>query len=476
MSETPSLGLPLFAAEQAQKHVTHNEALSALDAIVQLAVKDRGLAAPPGSPAAGDRYIVAAGASGAWAGHESEIAAWQNGAWEFYAPREGWRAWVDDENLLLVHDGADWADAASFVSVLQNLALLGIGTNADGTNPFSAKLNKALWTARNVAEGGDGDLRYTLNKETGTDVLSLLLQTGFSGRAEIGLIGDDDLLIKVSADGSAWKDALRINKSSGILELPQGTSWSREKLAANRTYHVNAATGSDSNTGLTGGTAFASIQKAVDVVAGIDMAGFSVTINVAAGSYAGFNCRPIVGGNVSIIGDEVTPANVVVAGTADHAVECENSPGGVWLIVGLKLTATSIFNGIMVGAGSSLQFRNIDFGTAIFHMQARNGGLCEAVGNYTISAGANRHMSGNTFGTMRVQGRTVTLTGTPAFAQYFAEAVSGLVVANGNTYSGSATGPRYSVTLNGVINTASGGASYFPGNSAGAAATGGQYA
>jgi len=77
MSETPSLGLPLLAAEQAQKHVTHNEAISALDALVQLAVKDRGLAAPPGSPAAGDRYIVAAGASGAWAGHESEIAAWQ---------------------------------------------------------------------------------------------------------------------------------------------------------------------------------------------------------------------------------------------------------------------------------------------------------------------------------------------------------------------------------------------------------------
>ena len=93
--------------------------------------------------------------------------------------------------------------------MLQNLALLGIGTTADATNPFSAKLNKALWTAKTAAEGGDGDLRYTMNKETAADVLSLLLQRGFSGRAEIGLIGDDDLTFKVSPDGSTWVDGAR---------------------------------------------------------------------------------------------------------------------------------------------------------------------------------------------------------------------------------------------------------------------------
>ena len=74
MPETVSLGLPLLVAEQAQKHVTHNEALRALDAIVQLSVKDRDLAAPPGSPAEGDRYIVAASPTGAWAGHAGDIA------------------------------------------------------------------------------------------------------------------------------------------------------------------------------------------------------------------------------------------------------------------------------------------------------------------------------------------------------------------------------------------------------------------
>jgi hypothetical protein len=224
MPETASLALPLLVAEQAQKHVTHNEALRALDAIVQTSVKDRDLATPPGSPADGDRYIVAASATDEWAAHEDEIAAWQDGAWGFYAPREGWRSWVDDEDVLLVFDGAGWADYSLAIDVLQNLSRLGVGTTADATNPFAAKLNKALWTALTAGEGGDGDLRYTLNKETAADVLSLLLQSGFSGRAEIGLISDDDLSIKVSPDGSAWSEAVRVDKDTGAVDFPSGSS------------------------------------------------------------------------------------------------------------------------------------------------------------------------------------------------------------------------------------------------------------
>ena len=148
---------------------------------MQLSVKDRDLATPPGSPAEGDRYIVAASPTGAWAGHAADIAVWQDGAWDFHDPREGWRAWVEDENTLLAFDGTAWTDITPTITALQNLTLLGVGTTADATNPFSAKLNKALWTAKTAAEGGDGDLRYTMNKETATDVLSLLMQTGLFG-------------------------------------------------------------------------------------------------------------------------------------------------------------------------------------------------------------------------------------------------------------------------------------------------------
>src|SRR6185503_19920288 len=212
MPNTVSLGLPLLVAEQAQKHVTHNEALRALDAIVQLSVKDRDLGVPPGSPAEGDRYIVAASPTGVRAGHAADIAIYQDGAWDFHDPLEGWRCWVDDENVFLIFNGSAWVDWGAALGAIQNLALLGLGTTADSTNPFSAKLNKALCTAKTAAEGGDGDLRYTMNKETTSDVVSVLLQKGFSGRAEIGLIGDDDLLIKVSADGSAFVNALKFDK------------------------------------------------------------------------------------------------------------------------------------------------------------------------------------------------------------------------------------------------------------------------
>jgi hypothetical protein len=103
---TTHLLLPWILAAQAQKHVTHNEALRLLDGLVQLAVLDRDLTAPPGSPADGDRYIVASGANGDWAGWDLNVALFTDGAWLRLPPRAGWRAWVEDEGLLLVHDGS----------------------------------------------------------------------------------------------------------------------------------------------------------------------------------------------------------------------------------------------------------------------------------------------------------------------------------------------------------------------------------
>jgi hypothetical protein len=224
MPETQSLKLPLLIAEQAQKHVTHNEALRLLDAIVQLSVIDRDLTAPPGTPSDGDRYIIAAGSTGVWTGHAGDIAVYQDGAWDFREPGEGWRCWVEDESAFLIFNGGSWVDWGTALGVLQNLSLLGVGTTADATNPFSAKLNNALLTAKYTSEGGDGDLGCTLNKEADADSVSILFQRAFSGRAEFGLIGDNDLIFKVSPDGSSWTEALRIDKDDGSLQTSAGTN------------------------------------------------------------------------------------------------------------------------------------------------------------------------------------------------------------------------------------------------------------
>jgi hypothetical protein len=109
MDTTDNLGLPYIAAAQAQKHVTHNEALRNLDALVHLMVLDKDLSSPPASPAAGDRYIVGAGPTGAWSGQGGNIAAWQDGAWAFHAPRGGWLAWIADESRLYAWRAGAWA-------------------------------------------------------------------------------------------------------------------------------------------------------------------------------------------------------------------------------------------------------------------------------------------------------------------------------------------------------------------------------
>lgn len=223
MENTPNLDLPYIMPSQAQKHVTHNEALDALDALVQLSVIDRDLASPPASPVEGDRYIVGAAATGDWAGQEEKVAVFRDAGWLCLSPRVGWVAFVADEEAQLYFDGAAWRPLAGGTGETQNLPLLGVGTVADAENPFAAKVNKALWTAREVTEGGDGDLRFTMNKETSANTTSVLFQSGYSGRAEIGLTGTDNLSVKVSPDGSTWHQAWSIDSTNGMLTLAGAT-------------------------------------------------------------------------------------------------------------------------------------------------------------------------------------------------------------------------------------------------------------
>ena len=240
MTDSPNLALPFIEGGELLPDVTLNEALRLIDTLVQLAVADRDLNAPPSSPADGQRWIVKASPSptGAWAGHGNHVAAWQDGAWVFSVPKAGWLAFVVDEGVLIAWSGTAWAaalDVVGGITALQNLVLLGVGTTADATSPLSAKLNNALWTAKTVAEGGDGNLRYKMSKESAGKTLSLLLQDNFSGRAEVGLTGDDNFHFKVSADGTSWLDAITIDKSTAKLTLGAGftdQAATRAQLAA----------------------------------------------------------------------------------------------------------------------------------------------------------------------------------------------------------------------------------------------------
>ena len=219
---TPRLGLSWVMPNQAQKHVTVNETFGRLDAMVCAHALSRAVLAQPESPSEGDCYILASGFTGAdwqhWAAND--LVYFQDGAWHRIAARKGLIVFVADEAASLVFQGSDWMPIVQQVSFLNDLTGLGIGTSADATNAFAAKLNTTLWTARYEDEGGTGDLRYTLNKQSSAKALSLVFQSNWSGRAEFGLTGNDDFTLKTSADGAGWIDNLVLRAVGGPVNLP----------------------------------------------------------------------------------------------------------------------------------------------------------------------------------------------------------------------------------------------------------------
>lgn len=219
MSQTsPRLTLPFIQPAQAQKHVTHNEAVRALDMLVQLSFEDDALSAPPPAPSEGDCYVIASGSSGAWSGQDGAIAAFLDGLWQFHTPRAGWRGYVLAREARVVFDGTQWHEITP--SAVQAASLIGLGMQADSSAPFAAKLNAALWSALYSADGGTGNLIQTLNKETGGNDVGLVLQEDFQTRALIGLFGDNRLRLSVTPDGSNFNDAFSIDPATGIANQP----------------------------------------------------------------------------------------------------------------------------------------------------------------------------------------------------------------------------------------------------------------
>jgi hypothetical protein len=362
---TTHLLLPHILAAQAQKHVTHNEALRVLDAMVQLSVLDRTRTTPPPSSADGDRHLVASGATGLWAGWDLNVAFWVDGVWMRLVPRPGWLVWIAAEQVFVVWIGTAWdpvgvpqdvsdaifslvKDADPTKKALFSLSGITTGTTRTftlpntsselailaGTQTFtgnktfsgtltasgtvtvsaaSASIGTATTTATygmgtgatttgvtktvNLGTGGasgsttvvnigsatagaggstvvntptvtfanavtqvgmpqanvtaqllglggatadsynrvsvntpallfnnaGAGIEATVNKAAAGNDAAFAFKTGFSARALIGLLGNDDFSFKVSPDGSAFFDAIRIDRTSGQVELPQPT-------------------------------------------------------------------------------------------------------------------------------------------------------------------------------------------------------------------------------------------------------------
>jgi hypothetical protein len=126
MPETPRLALPLIAAGQAQKDVTHNEAVLALDRLVALVVTSRSLMVPPATPQSGACYIVPSVGEAAWGHPAGTLLHWQGGGWLPQLPRDGQIALLSDEGLMLIHRGswqAHWPVAGLAIASRSVLAV-----------------------------------------------------------------------------------------------------------------------------------------------------------------------------------------------------------------------------------------------------------------------------------------------------------------------------------------------------------------
>jgi len=220
---SPFLDLPYIQPAQAQKHVTHNEALEVLDAVVHLSVVSRTTPQPPDpATASGARYIVPVDALGDWADQPAgTLAIAQTAGWMYLVPRTGWLAHVQDTDGLVVYGTAGWAAPESAALDLQNTAGLGIGASWDATNRLSVASPATL-----LSHAGS-DHRMVINKAAPADTASMVFQSTWSGRAEMGLAGDDRFRLKVSADNATYHTALQADPASGKVIFPSGAEVSQ---------------------------------------------------------------------------------------------------------------------------------------------------------------------------------------------------------------------------------------------------------
>ena len=215
MATTPHLGMTLIDQNQAQKEVSVNLALMQIDALMNAGIEDKDLSTPPTSPAAGAIYLVGPSPTGAWAGKAGQVT-WFDQVWRFLMPKEGLTLWVNDEDSRYTFTGTVWTNSPA--SSFSNLTGVGIGVVPDTTNRLSVVSDAVLFDSPTAGT------QIKVNKMTSAATGSYLFQTGYSGRAEFGLIGSDDFSLKVSPDGTTFRQALVVDQTTGNLDVKQQLS------------------------------------------------------------------------------------------------------------------------------------------------------------------------------------------------------------------------------------------------------------
>jgi hypothetical protein len=347
-------------------------------------------------------------------------------------------------------------------------------------SPTPAEIKEGMTVIVKVATTSNGPTTLNAN---GLGAVAVKHQDG-------GDIGPGDLtkdgIFGFTYDGTNWQLVWKYKQP--------GT---KTYLSVPLTYYVNDATGNDSYDGLAAGVGgghgpFKTLARANEYIRQWILNGVDITVNVADGTYAGVALDEMTGngGHVKWIGNAAAPGNCIVAGVNKNAF----SVGGkLHSLTGFKVTTSGVatvdgLNGISVNSFGRVLLNNMEFGTC--------GGAQISLSNSIVDLGVGNHkISGGSAGNSSSVGAFIearqnsyfngggavttafTIVGTPAYGAAFVQCdgLSHVQLFN-TTFSGSATGKRYSASGNSFINTGGGGVNYFPGNVAGTLASGAEYA
>ena len=205
---TPRLSLPIVAAGQAQKHITVNEALGKLDGLVQLSVQSRTVAAQPASPIDGLIHILPSGATGAsWLDMAAGLLARHaDGVWEALTPKAGWLAWIIDEGLALIHDGANWTPLSSTFKAL-----------TAARSPFLAATRFEIVEQEVTLSGA--------SVATTVPIPARAIVLGVSTRTSVAITGATSYSCGVSGDAGKFGSALGVAKNASNVGVVGPTAY-----------------------------------------------------------------------------------------------------------------------------------------------------------------------------------------------------------------------------------------------------------
>lgn len=233
-------------------------------------------------------------------------------------------------------------------------------------------------------------------------------------------------------------------------------------ITSNLTFYVRKG-GSDSNTGVSTGSPFLTVQKALNTLAALVIpVGITVTVDVGAGVFSeSVAVYPFPGGGSVVIsgaGSSSTTLLAVVAIVPNVTVRRMTLSGGGYTVQAWKTGVISVGTDIVVGTATNA------------HFMAYEGGTVLILNSYTVTGNATYHYQALRFGILRAFSATGAI-GTRTFTVFAHATINGLIESGSMTYTGSVTAQRYNGSLLSNIYTTGGGDSYFPGNVAGAVTT-----